>query len=82
MATHFQSVRLPFLGETMVCLLCHKTQTSDPSVESQWRAIQVSGKTFYACPAHFPPDGARVKAFEKAYYKFLRRALAVLRGEN
>lgn len=82
MSEHFQPARIAFSGETMMCLLCAKTQKSDPKVNSDWRAIQVAGRTFYACAEHFPPDGSSSKAFEKAYAKFIRRAVAVLRGEN
>jgi hypothetical protein len=79
---NFLSERLPFSGETMVCLLCGSVQKSDPKVASDWRAIHTEGATFYACPEHFPPDGASAKAFEKAYSKFIRRAIRILRGET
>ncbi len=73
---------IPFTGETMICLLCGSQQKSDPNVSLNWRAIVLAGKTFYACTEHFPPDGSSAEVFEKAYSKFVRRAIAVIRGEN
>jgi len=39
----------PFIGETMTCLLCGAMQRSDPEVSSNWRALQIEGRIFYAC---------------------------------
>jgi ribosomal protein S27AE len=64
-------VENPFHGQLMECVLCDKKQLSHPRMKTDWRAVscEVRGKplTFYACPAHFPPDSARPKEFEAAY---------------
>lgn len=73
---------VPFTGEQMCCLLCGKTKRADPAVSSNWRMVEAAGRRFYACPEEFPADGASEEQFQRAYYRFLRRAIAVLRGEN
>jgi len=69
---------LHFVGETMVCVLCSKTAKSDPRISSDWRAIQIQRRTFYACTDHFPPDGSPSGAFADAYTKFLKRVIEML----
>jgi hypothetical protein len=62
---------LPFQGETMTCVCCDRSGQSDPAIESNWRAIQVSGRTYYACPQEFPPDGSSQLQFTEAYTRVL-----------
>jgi hypothetical protein len=67
---------LPFSGEMMLCVLCGRTERSDPAVNSQWRMVEMDGQArFYACPQHFPPDDGDAKAFEVAYLEFLTVAM-------
>jgi hypothetical protein len=47
---------LPFQGETMTCSLCGATRQSDPTVESQWDALQTGGLRLYYCPNHRVAD--------------------------
>lgn len=70
---------LPFQGEVMICVMCGRQQRSNPTVESNWRALTVDGETYYACPREFPKDGARAGKFAKAYERILRKIMA-LRG--
>lgn len=51
----------------MTCCVCGKQQRSNLRLESQWRALEIDEKLFYACPDEFPPDGASRDAFKKAY---------------
>jgi hypothetical protein len=72
-----------FVGETMICVMCGAQQQSDPGANTQWRAVELDGTRFYACPNEFPPDGSpSVKAFTEAYLRFVRRAAAIIRGAN
>lgn len=70
---------VPFTGETMTCVMCARTQQSDPKVESGWRSIDYAGQRFYVCPKHFPPDGAPAKKFKQAYERVLAKIFALLR---
>ena len=72
-----------FTGE-MQCCMCPAKKQGDPGKNSQWRALQVSGvnRMFYACEAHFPPDGSSVEAFKAAYASFIRHITAILEGAN
>lgn len=71
-------MEVPFMGETMTCILCGTEETSDPEVNSNWRVIALDGdqgsRTYYACPAEFPPDDASRAEFTEAYKKFLMAA--------
>lgn len=67
---------LPFMGETMTCTMCSKVQPSDPKIESQWRAVEVDGTRYYACPDHFPPDTGTREQFRQAYVAVLRKIYA------
>lgn len=62
-----------FTGETMTCVMCGAQQRSDPSVNSDWRAIEWNELTYYACPHEFPPDGAGQEAFTQAYLRVLEK---------
>lgn len=64
----------------LTCVLCGREQQSDPGRRSNWRAVILDTRTYYACPGHFPPDGSDAEAFEAAYYRFLRRALETHRA--
>ena len=75
-------VKLPFQGETAVCLMCGDVLHHNPTKRSDWRCAMLNGIPFYACTKHFPPDGASAEEFAAAYQHFLKRAAAVLRGEN
>jgi len=66
---------IPFVGELMVCCLCGREQRSDPTVSSQWRCVQLAGRTFYACPDEFPPDDASAAKFMLAYKRFIAEAV-------
>ena len=48
--------KVPFQGEAMTCVLCDRTETSNPAIESQWRSIDLDDDRFYICPDEFPPD--------------------------
>jgi len=64
---------IPFMGETMTCSLCARVKQSDPSVESNWRIIELNGQKFYVCTKHFPPDErATADDFAKAYYHVIK----------
>jgi len=60
-----------FSGELMKCVICNCQEQSEPGVESQWRALTVDGKTWYACPDEFPPDRASPEKFKNAYQRVL-----------
>lgn len=64
-----------FVGETMTCTVCGRQERSDPSVESDWRCIEVDGQGYYVCPNEFPPDTASAKDFEKAYRRVLEHII-------
>ena len=57
----------PFAGESMECLLCGRTERSDPGRESNWRAIEIIGTRHYFCPGEFPDDGASKSEYAVAY---------------
>ena len=65
----------PFGGQRMTCVLCGMIQKSDPDIISDWRAVQLEGSLFYACPDEFPPDGGSKEEYEAAYLRFITRAL-------
>ena len=68
---------LPFMGEVMICVMCGKSEKSDPAVESNWRSLSHDGKLHYACPEHFPSDAmGTVEQFKAAYVAFLGEILA------
>jgi hypothetical protein len=64
-----------FVGELMTCCICGDQQRSDPKAESNWRVIVLDGVAYYACPKEFPADDASAMAFQRAYHKFLYRAM-------
>jgi len=67
---------LPFQGEQMTCVMCGKQHKSNPMVESNWTAITVDdGRTYYVCPAEFPPANSSRQAFAAAYEKILAKIL-------
>jgi hypothetical protein len=39
--------QLPFMGETMTCIMSGETMQSDPQIESQWDCIVYCGKSYY-----------------------------------
>lgn len=60
--------KAPFQGKEMTCVLCQRTETSDPGIESQWRSIDLDDDRFYICPDEFPDDHAgTVQDFQLAY---------------
>jgi hypothetical protein len=65
---------VPFTGELMVCVVCGQTEHSDPTKNTDWRAIDLDGQRAYACPHEFPP--ADLAAFEAAYLKVFNAAVA------
>ncbi len=70
-----------FQGETMKCVICGIEKQSDPNVSSDWRAVDIDGKQFFACKQEFPPDGiGTTEAFEAAYRKFLKAAIIKMRA--
>ena len=74
-------VRSAFQGELMKCVLCGAEQKSDPSASSDWRAVDIGGKRFYACKNEFPMDGiGTTEAYEAAYRKFLTAAIIKMKG--
>lgn len=68
---------LPFMGETMTCIMCGKVEQSDPAIKSDWRMVLADGKPYYVCPAHFPPDPATVEQFKSAYVAVLTKIMEV-----
>lgn len=65
----------------MKCVICGAEKQSDPNVSSDWRAVDINGKRFFACKAEFPLDGiGTTKAFEAAYNKFLTASIIKMRG--
>lgn len=38
---------IPFMGETMKCIMSGEVKQSDPNVESNWYCIIIDGKRFY-----------------------------------
>jgi hypothetical protein len=71
-----------FMGETMKCVMCGRTQKSDPKVETNWRVIEADGVKFYACPLEFPRDGAGKEKFDKAYKKIVLKIARLRRGAD
>ena len=67
---------VPYTGEVMVCVVCGKIERSDPTKNTNWRAIDVDGQRVYACPREFPPDTADPAAFEAAFLKVFNAAVA------
>ena len=73
--------RTTFQGELMRCVICGTEKKSDPSTSSDWRAVDIDGKRFYACSREFPADGiGTVDAYEDAYRKFLEAAIIKMKG--
>lgn len=64
---------LPFMGEMMTCLMCGKTQQSDPKVKSDWRMLEADGVPYYVCVDHFPPDDGTKEQFASAYVAILTK---------
>lgn len=64
-----------FNGETMVCVFCGKERKSNPEVSSDWRGMELDDFMVYACPKHFPPDGARAGKFAKAHMRMMLAGL-------
>ena len=64
-----------FQGEMMYCVMCGCVQRSVAIENTDWRAITLDGRTVYACPKEFPPEGASKEAFHAAYERVLRKAL-------
>jgi hypothetical protein len=44
---------LPFMGEVMVCAMCHEKKKSDPKIESGWTMLQIDNTSVYLCPQCF-----------------------------
>lgn len=65
----------PFAGQLMRCIVCDRQQQSDPTVESEWRCIQIENDLFYACPNEFPPSGSE-QDFKEAYEIVIACALS------
>lgn len=77
---HLQGGQGAFHGEMMTCLMCGAKQFSHPKHATDWRALEVDGVRFYACPKHFPPDGASVAEFSKAYEELIFKAVLAKGG--
>jgi hypothetical protein len=73
---------IPFMGETMKCVMCGRTEKSDPKVESNWRMIEADDVKFYVCPLEFPRDGASEEKFAKAYKKIVLKIARLRRGAD
>jgi len=71
-------MELPFMGQTMTCVMCDKVEKSNPNKESNWRAIDIGGSRYYACPNEFPPDGSSVDDFETAYLKIFIKIMNLI----
>lgn len=67
---------LPFMGETMTCVMCGKIEQSDPKVRTDWRVVEPDGVRHYVCAAHFPPDATGTTAeFRDAYLAVFKKIL-------
>lgn len=62
-ATSAEALEGPILfqGELMRCLLCDREERSTPHAETNWRALDIDDRIFYACPDEFPPDETGTK---------------------
>lgn len=70
---------MKFMGETMRCIMCGKTQVSDPKVESGWTFIDMEGTPgAYVCPNELPGEGATKEQFAQAYERILTKMAALL----
>lgn len=70
-------MRIPvlFQGERMTCCMCGRSEQSEPTVENNWRAIQVEDAIFYVCPGELPPDGSTKEQYSTAYARVLKKIL-------
>jgi hypothetical protein len=66
---------MPFQGEEIECVVCGAKQRSDPVRETNWRAVEVNERRYYACAAEFPADGASAEKFSQAYERVIREVL-------
>lgn len=67
---------LRFQSETMTCLMCGKTQKSDPKVESGWTFLEADGRGFYVCPDELPGEKGTREEFSLAYAKILEKIVS------
>ena len=68
---------MKFMGETMTCVMCGKTQQSDPAVESGWTFLEIEGAPGgYVCPDELPGPKATEAEFAAAYEKILRKLVS------
>lgn len=72
-----------FTNVTVVCVLCRKQQFLAANVTTDWRCVEIDGRPFYACPAHFPSDDTGTSAqFEAVYTRLIRRGLEMMQEEQ
>jgi hypothetical protein len=63
---------LRFQGELMTCVMCGKTQQSDPAVESDWTFIEMEGTPGgYVCPDELAAAHAGREPYQDAYTRIL-----------
>jgi hypothetical protein len=71
---------LPFMGESMTCIMCGKVEQSDPKVKTDWRMIEADDVPYYVCADHFPPDTASAGDFKIAYEAVMNRIMRIRAG--
>lgn len=91
----FSDVDDDFLGEeykesreshVVTCIMCRslhakiKNERKALAVQNQWHALQVAGVDFWACPDHFPKQGATQSENREAFAKFMDAINAELRS--
>jgi hypothetical protein len=76
-------VQGPFVGELMTCVMCDRAERHVRNGKSNWRAFDLDGEhSYYACPEHFPPDGATAAQFKAAYAAVLSKIVALYQEER
>jgi hypothetical protein len=67
---------LRFQGEQMTCVMCGKSEQSDPAIESGWTFVEIEGTPgAYVCPDELPGPKGTKQQFADAYEKIMRKVL-------
>lgn len=73
---------MPFTGELMTCVVCGVQELSNPEIETDWRALELDKKIYYACPSEFPGRRATSQQFKAAYQLVLACCLSEFNIES